>query len=1431
MASSLRISNIKYPSGCKEINEDLSTDDLIRRLKDIAMAFQQMSQEENNKVYIPLALYLANDFFLEHSSRDVRLLVACSIADVFRVFAPNAPYDRSEIIKRIFMFFIQQLKGLQDPKDATFKRYFYLLENLAWVKSFNICIELEDSQQIFCELFSLMFKIVNENHSDKVKNFMLDVLKPLIIESDTVSTKLLQIILMQIIDPKKTSNKQAYWLASQILQKTNNTLEPYITAFFSKVITRGINENGDVSIGENDDEDLKESNQKSRKNKIDSTPIEVSQICDLVYELYQICPNNVKDLLPHVEFKLKSSEVKERCEYTKLLARLFSDKNSELAKNHPESWRSFLGRFKDISVSVRVRCVQYSMHFLVNHPELIDDITEQLRQRQHDADENVRYEVVMAIVSAGRKGIKNINDDLLEFVKERTLDKKFKIRREALLGMSQLYKQYNYHLTASENEAPSEDAQRALQMLSWIKNKCMHNYYQTHLEDKLLVERILHTCLVPFSLSLAQRMRVLYMFYCSVDARAARAFNELLKQQQAVRRQMKDVMDVICRTQKPEEKEALLKQKVALVAKNLQEPVKAEEYLNKLCQNLETNAASKQHMTMIVTSASFIQLTEDNKCVPPSSSTVIENSVREILKSLGFPVQTNSFYMTIKQLMERIAPIMIDHQGLLMLFNYVSDSLIGDGELDAQMNLHNSAVRGLHLIHILSVVFPALFYGREIFNTYLLPFLWQCGDHPQIAELVMQILDNIGATAFSDSETLENSIIPWWAENEDFISRLIDKYILKASTTKQSKYAIQCLNSIILDENEKIKVFGNIIDQIKAAGLSLESTPYFRFHMVALGMIAINNGHIYFPKMLRSIVQKFIVQGLLLKDARTEIEIQTLQSIENDKECNDFNSIYEHCSEEIKAKHEGIKLLVRWIYGLKLNSILVIPENQAESHSIYQKAASNSLQLLKTIIQTGGDLNENGLGGTSIEKSFLKLSAALAMIKIAANDSLTGIDANNEPIFQKYSTTLDIMSAQQWHCLSTVLNDPQEFVREKFLTKLNKSLVSMTLGLEFLAFLSFAGLMENNLFKNKIRTFLHLNLVKRRDIVKSRMTPNLKSVVPEFVMPFVIHLLANGPFFTNYEDVQQLELVKECLWFIMEPLVLKNELYSFSFFKKIFENIKLCVDRVSASQVKNSNNDPNMIKAAAAINNRIYAACDLAMGLVMSKTQNFLLKEFPVAPSLPGKYYAASSDPDNLNKSYLPVEMQFTPPKRCGLETEMLNRINKNSAQSSSTRKKRGLQAQNQQQTQNSNDLIDESSLIENENSNNSLIHQQSNNRLLGDQSELKDESVANRYDLVDNEEVQQNQPNPTETVTEIVEDQTMRITDNQSGEISMQSNSGKRLEPCDNNDDSSPPRKSSRIAKKSSPAHPSSESEQEFDIKNRVTRATRSSGRIANKK
>lgn len=152
---------IVYPVGCKPIDDDLGPDELVRRLKVLSHTFQNLDQDEEvNQQYIPLALHFADEQFLTHSSKDVQLLIACCIADVLRVYAPEAPYKDQEQIKEIFYFFVQQLNGLKDPKDPAFKRYFYLLENLAYVKSFNMCFELEECQDIFCNLFNTVFKIV-----------------------------------------------------------------------------------------------------------------------------------------------------------------------------------------------------------------------------------------------------------------------------------------------------------------------------------------------------------------------------------------------------------------------------------------------------------------------------------------------------------------------------------------------------------------------------------------------------------------------------------------------------------------------------------------------------------------------------------------------------------------------------------------------------------------------------------------------------------------------------------------------------------------------------------------------------------------------------------------------------------------------------------------------------------------------------------------------------------------------------------------------------------------------------------------------------------------------------------------------------------------------------------------------------------------------
>lgn len=49
---------------------------------------------------------------------------------------------------------------------------------------------------------------------------------------------------------------------------------------------------------------------------------------------------------------------------------------------------------------------------------------EYLRVRSHDPEEAIRHDVIVSIVTAAKKDLSLVNDALLNFVKERTLDKR-----------------------------------------------------------------------------------------------------------------------------------------------------------------------------------------------------------------------------------------------------------------------------------------------------------------------------------------------------------------------------------------------------------------------------------------------------------------------------------------------------------------------------------------------------------------------------------------------------------------------------------------------------------------------------------------------------------------------------------------------------------------------------------------------------------------------------------------------------------------------------------------------------------------------------------------------------------------------------------------------------------------------------------------------
>ncbi|XP_050425690.1 sister chromatid cohesion protein PDS5 homolog B-like [Adelges cooleyi] len=1124
---------INYPPGCRPVTSDLGSDELIRRLKILAHTFQNMAQNEAMcQQYVPLTIYLVQDFFLKHPSKDVQLLTACCIADVLRIFAPEAPYTNPEQVKGIFMFLIKQLGGLKDPKNPAFKRYFYLLENLAYVKSFNMCFDLEDCQEIFCKLFSLLFQIINDEHSAKVKVFMLDILCPLIMESDVISNELLDIILINIVEPNKSHRKNTYSLVKDLIIKCSDSLEPYIQAFFNQSLMLGQNEKN-LAIN--------------------------SKTYDLIYELNKISKSILLAVLPLLECKLKSTVEQERSDTIALLASMFSEKESNIARRYNILWHAFLSRFNDLSINIRIKCVQCAMQILVNQSYCRPDLIEALRLRSFDHDMNVRYETILAIVSTAKTDFESIaeNEELFLMVKDRMCDKKFKIRREAVLGLAYIYKTY---LNGPEIPNATKKA------FSWIKDKILHGYYRNCLEDKLLVEQIVNSSLVPYQLPPDVKMKRLYHLYGTVDEYAKKAFIEIQKNQMLIRSYLKEFVNIHKKADH-DNKELEIQTSIKLLTRYLPEPVKANEFINKFSQQLRSDANLLNYMDIIVKQT--------------SSTAEVANAFNFLLKKLGKPNTTNVYYNTLKALLERALSVMIDSQSLKVLFIHVENCL-NAGHMVDELGLHpgTAGYKGLELLNVLSNTFACHFYHPDILDKliHLLHY-----DDVCITTQVLTVLTTIGKySALGDS----------CPELTEKLTPMCEVFSIKG-TPKQAKCAIRCL--FVNVYKSKTNVFDNIVEKTQL-NLTPES-EYYETAIVAFGHLALNVVDKY-SALFSNIISKKIVRELLAT------EITHIVTCDDDDDWCQENRL----PKETKCRVEGIKALARWVVGLKND----------------KQCARKTFRIFSVLLSKNGDLMESGML-TKPELAWLRLQAGCAMLKICEQKEIG-----------------DQYTAEQFFLLSRLMTDEVLKVREIFAEKLHKGLGRGSpfkcLPLDFMGMYVFGGLETDKNLKTKIYGYLLKDTSRRQEYIKiltqktttcsvDRAMEQLPHILPDYMVLFAISILTHSPVYTDCKDIKILTLMQQCLWFILEPLITKNDSYNYGFYKAMLEKLKCYVDAV----------DPTN----EAINTKMWTLCDLTMNVVVTHTTTF--ESAPLSEiKISSMFYKRHEDSLFTNiKVYLPEQFQI----------------------------------------------------------------------------------------------------------------------------------------------------------------------------------------------
>ena len=252
-------------------------------------------------------------------------------------------------------------------------------------------------------------------------------------------------------------------------------------------------------------------------------------------------------------------------------------------------------------------------------------------------------------------------------------------------------------------------------------------------------------------------------------------------------------------------------------------------------------------------------------------------------------------------------------------------------------------------------------------------------------------------------------------------------------------------------------------------------------------------------------------------------------------------------------------------------------------------AAQKTFRMLNAIIDNGGDLLEEGKPNPA-ERSWLRLAAGCAMLKICEQKGVG-----------------DQFTTEQYYTLSRLVTDPVIQVREHFLSKLHKGLSrglpNKCLPLDFMGLFALAGLEADKRLRGLAKNFMVNNINKRREYMKSVMqgggekaSAQLPHIMPDYMLVFAVPVLTHDLNFTSHTDVEYLKRIRLALWFVLEPLMTKNENYSFGFYQELIQKMKNHKDAFKGDD--------------EAVNQKLWAVCDLAMGIITTRTTNFERKEF-----------------------------------------------------------------------------------------------------------------------------------------------------------------------------------------------------------------------------
>ena len=251
---------------------------------------------------------------------------------------------------------------------------------------------------------------------------MSSILHSCLEESEEIEQELLDVLLTPLLPSSKSENVAAYTLVAHVLRACPAATQATISSFLNNVLVGA--PTGTSGKGGNGESEL------------------ADHIYPLIYELHKVSPELLLKVLPNICVQLQAEDEDIRLKAVKLLGRLFASVHASYGTDFTVNFKEFLGRFLDVSATVRMEMVDCGSLIMKRKPELRQLTMDHVVQRLKDNEAEVRQNTLQQLLEIAIEDPMRLSASAISEIGSRARDKRSEIRKVALIGMGKMFQRH-----------------------------------------------------------------------------------------------------------------------------------------------------------------------------------------------------------------------------------------------------------------------------------------------------------------------------------------------------------------------------------------------------------------------------------------------------------------------------------------------------------------------------------------------------------------------------------------------------------------------------------------------------------------------------------------------------------------------------------------------------------------------------------------------------------------------------------------------------------------------------------------------------------------------------------------------------------------------------------------------------------------------------